>query len=303
MRETIDSRQLLFFVTLADRGSLKAAARELSVTESAISHSLTNLESNLRIDLFCRKGKRLRLTENGQYFLGEASQILGHMGSIRNHLANLSGQGTLRISCGTSFLSTFLRKPFEEFRFSNPRLSMSLNTGTRDECLGRLETGEADLAFFVDDNPSREGLSFDAILEDELQVAMSRNHDLASLDTIPPARLSTTPVYIASTKSFTFQLIEKALMRKNSRLQKITEVPSAETIREILGFNLGVGFQTKLVLRREISNKQLVLRPIEGLQLKRQWYAVYPERSALRFEIQGLITLCRQWKACLETLV
>lgn len=86
MKRPLDSRQLLAFVTVVRRQSFTLAAHELHLTQSAISHSMRALESDLGCRLLDRKGRRLELTEPGGLFLQKAELILREMEQARMEL-------------------------------------------------------------------------------------------------------------------------------------------------------------------------------------------------------------------------
>ena len=69
--------RLRALVTVADAGSVRAAARRLSVTESAVSAALAALARETRVPLVERDGRGLRLTGAGEAYAGYARQILG----------------------------------------------------------------------------------------------------------------------------------------------------------------------------------------------------------------------------------
>jgi DNA-binding transcriptional LysR family regulator len=87
MTTILDSRKLLAFTTLARVGSFTLAARELSLTQSAISHAIKSLEQDLDCRLFDRLGRRVTLTAQGQHLLNHAHKIIAEMQSARDDLA------------------------------------------------------------------------------------------------------------------------------------------------------------------------------------------------------------------------
>lgn len=87
MTTILDSRKLLAFTTLARVGSFTLAARELSLTQSAISHAIKSLEQDLECRLFDRLGRRVTLTPAGQHLLDHAHKIIAEMQSARDDLA------------------------------------------------------------------------------------------------------------------------------------------------------------------------------------------------------------------------
>ena len=100
MKLILDSRKLLAFVTLARCGSFTQTARELFLTQSAVSHAIKSLEQELECRLFDRLGRKTRLTPAGQHLLEHAQRILEEMQLARADLKALdqpaSGQDSGR---------------------------------------------------------------------------------------------------------------------------------------------------------------------------------------------------------------
>ncbi|WP_404424883.1 LysR family transcriptional regulator [Nibricoccus sp. IMCC34717] len=86
MAPIIDSRKLLAFATLARVGSFTLAARELHLTQSAVSHAIKSLETELDCRLFDRLGRRVLLTAAGRRLLDHATKILSAMKLARDDL-------------------------------------------------------------------------------------------------------------------------------------------------------------------------------------------------------------------------
>jgi DNA-binding transcriptional LysR family regulator len=86
----LDSRRLLAFVTLARIGSFTLAAKELHLTQSAVSHAIKALEDELGLRLFERRGRHVALTSAGRQVLVRADRILTEMQDARADLATLS---------------------------------------------------------------------------------------------------------------------------------------------------------------------------------------------------------------------
>lgn len=85
----LDSRKLLAFSTLARVGSFTLAARELSLTQSAVSHAIKSLEKDLGVRLFERIGRRVTITQAGRHLLQHTQVILAEMKHARADLAAL----------------------------------------------------------------------------------------------------------------------------------------------------------------------------------------------------------------------
>src|SRR6185369_10223234 len=101
MRRVLDSRQLLAFVTLARRGSFTLTAKEIFLTQSAVSHAIKALERELGARLFDRLGRRVQLTQAGEQLLVHAERILRDMDGARTGLERLQNWGHSRLRLGT----------------------------------------------------------------------------------------------------------------------------------------------------------------------------------------------------------
>ncbi|MES1166607.1 MAG: LysR family transcriptional regulator [Pseudomonadota bacterium] len=88
MKAILDSRQILAFSALARRGSLTLAAKDLFLTQSAVSHAIKALEEEVGCRLVDRAGKRVLLTQAGEQFLRHTDKIMSEMEAARAELEN-----------------------------------------------------------------------------------------------------------------------------------------------------------------------------------------------------------------------
>src|SRR5437762_11872801 len=102
MNQPVDSRQLRAFVTLARAGSFTLAAKELYLSQSAVSHSMKALEQEVGCRLLDRMGKKVLLTQAGETLLHHAEKILQEMNTARSALEQLGKWGRDRLRIGTS---------------------------------------------------------------------------------------------------------------------------------------------------------------------------------------------------------
>ena len=112
MKPTLDSRQLHAFAALARRGSFTLAAKDLFLTQSAVSHAIKALEDDVGCRLLDRVGRRVLLTQAGEQFLRHTEKILREMEAAR--AASRSDEMGARPLCGSARArrraSTFCRR-------------------------------------------------------------------------------------------------------------------------------------------------------------------------------------------------
>src|SRR5262245_60048161 len=100
--EILETRQLLAFITIVEAGGFTKAARKLHLTQSALSHQIKSLETQLQAPVFARLGKRVVLTQSGEVLLPYATTVLHQLQEARETIDTLHepGRGRLWGSAG-----------------------------------------------------------------------------------------------------------------------------------------------------------------------------------------------------------
>ena len=121
------------FARVVELGSFARAAERLSVSTSAVSRQVSELEAHLGVRLLNRTTRRLSLTEAGQSYYERCVQLLADLeeaeSSVRN--AALVPKGTLRLTCGVTFGERYLGPAIAEFGARHPQLAFDLDLSDR----------------------------------------------------------------------------------------------------------------------------------------------------------------------------
>ncbi len=133
----LDDLQIV--VRTADLGSLSAAARDLDVSPAVASAALKRLEQQLEVRLFARSTRSLRLTPEGEQFLGYARAALQSLDDAQQQLAGrkVDISGVLQISAPSDFGRNVLLPWLDEFQLEHPLLHVRLLLGDRNADLFR----------------------------------------------------------------------------------------------------------------------------------------------------------------------
>ncbi len=142
----VSLQALKAFESAARLGSFKLAAEELSLTPTAISHHVANLESRLNVDLFHRQVRKITLTTTGQRLAGAISEGFR---KIEDALDEITVNGNLVRVASTSSLAAMLLIPsINEFYQLHPNISVEFSTGeTLDNHLYTLPIRYGDVSF------------------------------------------------------------------------------------------------------------------------------------------------------------
>ena len=146
-------RQLLYFVAVAEEGTMSAAAERLHVSPSAVALALTELEHALNAQLCVRrKAHGVTLTVSGTQLLRHARTLLRQARELEWELADTDGElnGTLSIGCFIGLTPALLPRLLQEFGHRHPRLTIDFEEGDQAALQQRLADGKLDLAMLYD---------------------------------------------------------------------------------------------------------------------------------------------------------
>lgn len=145
----MDIKQLKYFQTIADAGSITGAASRLFMTQPSLSQQMKLLETDLGIKLFDRSTRKITLTAAGHLLQERAGQILDLLASTTTELQELdSGQsGTLAIGAITSSGATLLPGLLRQFHQRYPNIKFHLREGDTLKILELLAAGLIEIGF------------------------------------------------------------------------------------------------------------------------------------------------------------
>jgi LysR family transcriptional regulator for metE and metH len=173
------------------RGSLSAAADELHVTQSALSHSMKNLARQLGADLWRREGRRLRLTQAGQYLLAVANRVLPQLDLAEERLRQFAQgeRGSLRIGMECHPCYQWLLRVVSPYLAAWPDVDVDVKQKFQFGGIGALFGYDIDLLVTPDPlfNP---GLTFEPVFDYEQVLVVARGHALAGARYVKPRQLT-----------------------------------------------------------------------------------------------------------------
>lgn len=191
-------QQLYYFKTIAELEHYTQASKQLCISQSSLSHSITDLEKELGVSLFVRQGRNVRLTKSGAFFLDYVTQSLDILEEGKERLQDFISADTGSITI--SYLSSLSRfVPFLISRFfqSTGKLGNRFqfdqsNTHLIEE---HLMNGDTDLAFTT---PFHENEEIESVKigSHKTVLVVSREHPLAAQDEVDLTQLGPDETFI-----------------------------------------------------------------------------------------------------------
>lgn len=139
-------RQLQYFVTLAEAGTLRRAGARLGLSQPALTKSIRKLEEDLGVALFERLPRGVRLTPVGQWLLSRSTALLADARQLRTEVDLLKRQSgsAVHIAAGTVLCATLIPRCLARLRAVAPGVQVTVSAGYWDDQKGMLLNGEID---------------------------------------------------------------------------------------------------------------------------------------------------------------
>jgi DNA-binding transcriptional LysR family regulator len=294
MRITL--RQLQIFIAVCKSGSTSAAADVVSLSQSATSAALNELESLLGVALFDRIGKKLALNENGRQILPPAMQALDVAHSIQDQF-NLNGEhaiSTLHIGASTTignYLLPNLLSQYSKKDLIRPKIEIA-NTSRISAAVANFE-----IDFGLIEGPCHEDdLLVEKWLEDELIIVSSTNHPLALKNRkakITSRELSNAEWLLRESQSGTREAVEQLLKSHLEKLNSAGEFSNSEAIKHAAAEGLGIACLSRAAVADLIGLKKLVELSTTLPPLTRNFYIIHNKYKVISKWNRGFLNHCR----------
>ncbi len=178
----ISTRQLRYFVEIADSGSFSAAAERLFVAQSALSRQIKELEAQLQTPLFERTARQPRLTAAGEAFYPRARNLLSELLKASEMATQVgNGQlGTLRLSHSSTVpMSGVLLQGISTWLERCPGVSMDIAKLSSEAQLEEIAEGRLDVGLLrLPVLRQREGVRVVPLYEEQVLLAVPPDHRL-----------------------------------------------------------------------------------------------------------------------------
>ena len=170
---------------VVELGSLTKAAEALGCTQSAVSHAISNLESEFGFAILKRSRAGVRLTSEGERIMPPVRGMLNYEEQLKQTVSAIRGLdfGTVRIGAFTSVAVHWLPSVIKEFQSDYPNVDIKLLNGDYHDVEQWIIEGSVDLGFV--NVPADLGCECVPLMEDRLLAILPRDHKFASYPKFP----------------------------------------------------------------------------------------------------------------------
>jgi len=203
----INQEQLLMFQAVIETGSFSAAARKLGKVPSAVSMSIANLEIDLDLTLFDRKGREPAPTDEARVLYEKTSQLLIEMNQWKQHAHALSTglEANLTIVIVSELLHTNWTDYICLLEGRFPDLQINIVSAPQEDALQMLLDGSAQLALMFEREHLDNREQFVELKPEALIPVISNSHPLASQNQVSYEQILTTRQIVVASRDETLK--------------------------------------------------------------------------------------------------
>lgn len=292
----MEINQLKYFCVLANIRHFTKAAKEISISQSALSRAIGKLEQELGAPLFRRGGRDIRLTPQGQRFLVHAEKALRELekGRLEMEEGRDPGHGVISLSFMHSLGIHILPQLLSEFKQLYPNIQFNLNQDNSSVLAQSLLAGRSDVCL-CSVMVNMEQLAWLYLYTEELFAVLPADHPLASRKTLELRELEDEP-FITLKPNYSLRILtEQFWAISGIRPSIIFEGDDVNTATSLVGAHLGVSLLPKTT---GMDTAGLVFLPISFPVCKREiglaWSTTRPLSPAAQLFQQFVINRFRR---------
>lgn len=266
--------QLVLFEAVVRHGSFTAAARQVHLTQPAVSIQIKRLEQTVGVPLLEQVGKRTFPTDAGKLVHQAALDIQSRLDTLAESIDGLRGEigGALRI-CAVSSATYFMPHLLRAFLDRHPRVEPRLHVTNRDAVYRSLSEN-ADDVFVMGSVHTEIEVERHPFLENVLGVVAPADHPRANDAAIPLEEIAQERFLVRERGSGSRRAIERRFREHGVRVEPYMELDGDEAVKQAVLAGLGVAALSLHTLHLEIEHGKLVVLDVEGFPLRRRWHVV-----------------------------
>ena len=265
----MDIKQLKYFISIADLGSMTRASESLNIAQPALTQQIAKLEADLRARVFDRGTSGVKLTPAGEVLYRYAKSIIKQVDDARLAVSDEDRHPTGKVTIGIpGSTGKLLSVPLLQKLKKQGRVLLEIVERPSAELPPLVANGKLDVAVVVDAIPGR-GVTLSPILLEDLLVVAAR-HALGARRSLTLKEVAAAPLVLPSRPSTIRQRVETALMDAQLTCQLVGEVSATDMLVRVVRAGIGWTLLPWSAVSEDICRGELVALPIRNLRLRRE---------------------------------
>jgi DNA-binding transcriptional LysR family regulator len=294
----LNFNQLRAFFHAAKTQNFTQAAKELFITQPAITAQIRSLENTCRLTLFKRKGRKLYLTYEGRILYDHVCKIFEYEKAIEKSISGMLklSEGMLRIGTTKTYARFLMPSLICHYLKVYPNIKIVVNEGASQDMILDLLEFKNDVAV-TSKAISREEVTFVPFRREKLLLILSPSHPLTAFKSISFERLAGEPILMKESGSGTRKEVNALFAANKCTPNVLMESGNIELIKQLVMRGEGVAFLASPCVAQEISDKKLATVALKGYQPSLEVYIAYLKNQQLPPPAQALVYMLEQLRS------
>jgi len=266
-------RQMEIFLNVVHSGHLTNVAKEMHLSQSAISMSIKELENILGRPVFDRINKKLVLNEVGRAFHKEVDPIFKKLSDIEYEFKNSENKGMIRVGASTTIVDYLMPSIICAYMSAYPDVKITLKEGNTQDIANMIQEGSIDIGF-VEGFVSGSSIIKEKIGVDELLI-VTENEAIAKAKPAYIDELASMRWVLREEGSGTREVFLDYIKEKVDELNIFLELGHTESIKSILKNRECLTCISKISVDKELQEGKLFQVKVKNFECKRDFLMVY----------------------------
>lgn len=253
------------FHTVAKYGNISRAAKELYISQPAISKSIRKLEDNLNTILFKRTSRGVSLTPEGEILFQHTSEAFFALNKGEETIARHHSLGIaqLRIGVSTTLCRYILLPYLQRFIKAYPHVQISISNQSTYQTLALLEENKIDIGL-IGETSSQKDIYFQPLQDiQDIFVATELYLEHLKLRSDPKEFYQTATFMMLDEENITRQYVNRVFLEKGMELTHVLEVSTMDLLIEFAKISLGTACVIREFVQEELASGKLIELPLD----------------------------------------
>jgi len=291
----LNMHHLNIFYNISKFNSITKAAKELNISQAAVSLQIKDFHEKCGIPFFEIIGKKIYLTQIGKAVYAKCEQLF----LVKEEIEDIISGNQNAFSENINIFATL---PFSEYYFDKillninrkfPNIFIHLMSSISTEIIKKVENMETDFGVIgmKIKNPK---LVIKPLIRDSLCVICHPEHPLAVKTVINPLDLENYNMIMHETTGTSRIVINEYTSKHNIKLKIIEEIDLIKPVIELIKENIGISILSKHIAKSFIENGSPKIIPISG-GLFRYYYLIYHKEKYISSSLKQVFDLIDNW--------
>jgi len=294
------------FFMVAKVGNFTKAARELFLTQPAVSQHIQALEHFYDTVLFDRTGKKIMLTRKGEMLFEQTEELLMKFKEVEAIFLGMNNmsRGRLDIAASAVAGTYLLPKVIGQFNAAYPDIELDLRAGNTHQATLMVLEGQADFGFAAGSATQYPEVESTMIYREKMVAVVSHGNPLALKKEVRIDDLRRTPFITREQGTQTRQFVHNWLAKSkgDKKSLKFIELENVETAKRIVEKGFGITVIPEIAIKRELKDKRLALVNLEGFNEEALFYLLTHRARKLSVAAKAFLKMQNDTLLCTDNL-